>query len=69
MSSKEDFFDNCEIDSISEVQEDFLNKFNAFRIEMSDGLDFSKKSKYLNSFGDNGSWKVYLWILWIIGAA
>lgn len=36
---------------------------------MSDGLDFSKKSRYLNSLGDNDSWRIYLWFVWILGAA
>lgn len=69
VSSKEDFFDNCEIETITQVQEEFLRKFNSFKIEMSDGLAFSKKSKCLNSFGDNDSWKLYLWVVWLFSAA
>lgn len=68
LSSKEGFFETCEIETISQVQEGFLKKFNPFKIEMSDGLAFSKKSKYLNSFGDNGSWRVYLWTVWLLSA-
>ena len=67
LSSKEDFFEASEIDSIPSFKEQFLKQIKAFKIEMSDGLALNNKSKYLNKLGDKDSWKIYLWVIWFFG--
>lgn len=55
LSSKEEFFEASNMESIISFKEQFMKNMQSFRIEMTDGLSKNKKSKYLNKLTDKDS--------------
>jgi hypothetical protein len=44
-----------------------LDSYKVFKIEMENGLKGHKFSKYIHFLSDKDAFRVYIWVVWIVG--
>lgn len=67
-STKDQFFQNIDVNSTGMILENFQSSYKIFKIEMNTGLQSYKLSPIVDRLSNNDAFKLYILIVYLLGA-